>query len=79
MTFEDLMALLGDCADRGKEEMFDDELSLATTGFIGSVVRICEKYGKDANDYVELVLGAAMIISRVFNFNAWKGNANDNL
>lgn len=79
MTFEDLMALLGDCVERNENEMFNGELSLATTNFIDSVVRICEKYGKDANDYVELALSAAMITSRGFNFNKWKGNANDNL
>ena len=73
MTFEDLMALLGDCADREKEKMFDKELSDTTINFIDSVVAISKKYGKDANVKLMLATVAALDIARTFDFNKPKG------
>ena len=73
MTFDDSMALLEDCAEREKENMFNDEIAVATANFVESVVCICEKYGKDANEQVALVLSAAMVTARGFNFNKRKG------
>ena len=73
MTFEDLMALLEDCADREKENMFDNELADATIEFIDSIVAISKKYGKDANVQLMLASVAVIDIANTFNFNKPKG------
>ena len=73
MTFEDLMALLGDCAGRKKENMFDKDITDVTVAFIDSIVAISKKYGKDANVQLMLVLLAAMDIAKTFDFNKPKG------
>lgn len=73
MTFEDLVALLENCADREKEKMFSFELYEVTRDFIESVISTSKKYGKDANASLAIALGAASDTARVFDFNKLKG------
>lgn len=73
MTFEDLMVLLENCADREKEKMFELELAEATRNFTDSVIATSKKYGKDANASLVIALAAASDTARIFNFNKRKG------